>query len=65
MQLGQILVKQGFISPQELAQVVQIQPQTSQLLGELLLNRGLISAEQLSQALQEQVWRQQGFWVID
>jgi type IV pilus assembly protein PilB len=65
MKLGQILIKKGLISPQDLQQTVQIQPQTDRPLGELLRMKGLISDDELARALQEQQWRQKGYWVID
>lgn len=65
MKLGQILVRQGSVSPVDLETTLQRQSQKTQQLGHLLINQGHITTDQLTTALQEQYWRSHGYWVID
>lgn len=52
-QLGNILVKQGLVSPKRLAALLHEQRQRNGI-GQLLLNLGMISADQLDEALSTQ-----------
>lgn len=65
MQLGQILLRKHLISPQQLAQTIDIQGQRKEKIGQLFLKKGILKPEQLERALNEQYWRNNGFWVID
>ena len=52
--LGQILLNKGLISPDQLAQAIQLQAKTHKRLGEILIEQGLVSERQLSRALKKQ-----------
>lgn len=65
MKLGQILIRQGLISAQQLEEALNLQSENSKKLGEVLLSVGLIRKDDLQQALLEQYWRQHGYWIID
>ena len=54
MRLGEMLVKQGWISRQDLARALDRQRTSRQRLGEILVEMGRISDGQLQQTLQEQ-----------
>jgi hypothetical protein len=64
VKIGEILVRRGLISQQQLDRMLQVQRQNAKLLGELLLERYWICQDDLNHALQEQQWREQGLWVI-
>lgn len=64
MKLGEILLRKRLVSPQQLEQVLAVQPFHSKKLGELLLELEILSAEELASSLQEQSWRKNGFWII-
>jgi hypothetical protein len=64
VQLGWILIKNGSISPAQLAAALVAQSGCTKKLGELLMEQYLISEDQLRDALREQMLRQRGHWVI-
>ncbi len=53
--LGQILIKKGYISPQQLDEAVLSQEANSKLLGEYLIEHRVISRWQLRRALSSQI----------
>jgi type IV pilus assembly protein PilB len=64
-QLGEILISQGKITPEELEKCLLIQKNKSQPLGQILLQEGSITEEELQQVLNEQlgiqhVWLRKG-----
>ena len=65
MKLGQILVRKGLISLNQLQEILQIQSIFNQKIREILRAKGLINPVDLQAALKEQYWRIHGFWVID
>lgn len=52
--LGQILIKQGSLSEEQLESALTRQSVTGQLLGEILVQTGLCTLEQIGRALEEQ-----------
>ena len=54
MQLGELLLKKGFIKKKDLEKALAEQEQSGKLLGKILINKGLLTKEQLYQALAEQ-----------
>ncbi|WP_457637502.1 ATPase, T2SS/T4P/T4SS family [Oceanithermus sp.] len=54
MRLGELLLKKGAITKEDLERALAEQEQNGKLLGKILLNKGLISEEQLYEALAEQ-----------
>ncbi len=50
-QLGQLLVKGGFIIPQDLEFALEHQKHTNGLLGDILVRMGALQAEDLDQVL--------------
>ena len=63
--LGEILISQGKISPEELKKCLHIQKNNSQPLGQVLLQEGSITEEDLQHVLIEQlgiqhVWLRKG-----
>ena len=55
MQLGKILLCMGYITDEQLEEVLNIQQQNpGSLIGLLLINQGAITEQQLSQALEAQ-----------
>jgi type IV pilus assembly protein PilB len=63
--LGEILVSQGKIKPEELSSYLLIQKKESKPLGQILLQKGAITEEELRQVLAEQlgiqhVWLRKG-----
>ncbi len=68
--LGEILVRHGSISKEQLEQVILAQAQQTDChfkykLGEMLLSKKMITTQELRAGLKEQFWRNHGFWVID
>ncbi|MBC7107060.1 MAG: type II secretion system protein GspE, partial [Firmicutes bacterium] len=53
--LGELLVKAGVLSREQLAAALEKQKQTGLRLGELLIREGLLTEEQLARVLQEQL----------
>lgn len=53
--LGELLVRAGVLSREQLAAALEKQKQTGLRLGELLIREGLLSEEQLARVLQEQL----------
>lgn len=64
VKIGEILVRRGLITQNQLDRMLQIQRQNAKLLGELLLEQYWICQDDLHHALQEQQWREEGLWVI-
>lgn len=63
--IGEILVSQGRLTPEQLAEFLRIQKQTSKRLGDILVENGILSKEELSFSLGEQlgiphVWLRKG-----
>lgn len=56
--LGQILIRRGLLSPEQLEEALETHAQTGQKLGEILLQAGTISEEDLRSALREQLQNQ-------
>ncbi|MGE5340465.1 MAG: DUF4388 domain-containing protein [Candidatus Omnitrophota bacterium] len=54
MQVGNVLVKQDFISEEMLQRALDIQKRTNQRVGEILLSMGLVSRETLQESLKTQ-----------
>jgi type IV pilus assembly protein PilB len=52
--LGEILVKRGLLSPEQIANALEIQKTNKEFLGKILIRTGLITAAQLFQALSDQ-----------
>ena len=65
MQLGQIMVKNNWISPEQLRLALYLQRQSSKYLGEILVELEWISHHQLERCLTEQYWRNKGYWIIN
>jgi len=53
--LGEILVQQGRITPEQLAEILREQKQRSRPLGQLLVEKGFINSEDLPKILGEQL----------
>jgi len=65
MKLGEILVQQGRITPEELAQVLKDQEGTNKPLGQILMEKEILTAEELKHILGEQlgiphIWLRKG-----
>ena len=63
--LGEILVRQGKISPEQLGEFLRIQKESSEPLGQILKNQGILTEEDLTRILGEQlgiphVWLRKG-----
>ena len=63
--LGEILVQQGKVAPDQMGDMLRIQKETSQPLGEILVETGVLTKEELSRVLAEQlgiphVWLRKG-----
>jgi type IV pilus assembly protein PilB len=63
--IGEILVSQGRISPEQLAEFLRIQKETSKRLGDILLENEILTKEELAYCLGEQlgiphVWLRKG-----
>ncbi|MBW2646185.1 MAG: Flp pilus assembly complex ATPase component TadA [Deltaproteobacteria bacterium] len=63
--VGEILVRQGRITPEQLTACLRIQKQTSKPLGQILLEEDILDAEELTHVLAEQlgiphVWLRKG-----
>ena len=54
MRLGELLLKKGWISKEDLEEALVEQEKSGKLLGRILINKGLIDEKQLYQALAEQ-----------
>ena len=59
--LGQILVEEGLITPQQLEQALHQQSRDDQPLGRILINRGMVKESDLVAALAKQI----GFRFVD
>lgn len=55
LRLGEILVKEGFLTPNQLEKAIQFQKQEGMRLGEALISLGLIKEEQMVSALGKQL----------
>ena len=53
--LGEVLLRAGAITQQQLAMALAIQARSSKKLGEILLSEGLITSNRLAEALSEQL----------
>ncbi len=53
--LGQIMLKKGKISPQQLQTLLQKQKSTGKKIGELLVEEGLVTKEEIQQTIMQQV----------
>ena len=53
--IGEILVSQGRITPEELTKFLRIQKETSKRLGDILVEHEIITKEELAQSLGKQV----------
>ena len=63
--LGEILVRQGRITPEQLSEILRLQKETSRPLGQLLVENEYLNEEELTQILGEQlgiphVWLRKG-----
>lgn len=63
--IGEILVSQGRITPEQLAEFLRIQKQTSRRLGDILVENQILTKEELTHSLGEQlgiphVWLRKG-----
>jgi type IV pilus assembly protein PilB len=63
--LGEILVRQGRITPEQLSEILRLQKKTSKPLGQILVEKGFLNEEELTQILGEQlgiphVWLRKG-----
>jgi type IV pilus assembly protein PilB len=63
--IGEILVSQGRITPEKLAEFLRIQKKTNKRLGEILIEHGILTKDELSTGLGEQlgiphVWLRKG-----
>ncbi|MGD8513508.1 MAG: hypothetical protein PVG85_06125, partial [Deltaproteobacteria bacterium] len=63
--IGEILVSQGRLTPEQLAEFLRFQKQTSKRLGDILVENGILSKEELAFSLGEQlgiphVWLRKG-----
>jgi hypothetical protein len=65
MRLGEILVRNRFISPRQVEEAIELQRVESKRFGEILIERGIVRKEQVESALKEQYWRRNGYWVIN
>ena len=52
--IGEILIEEGFIEPQELTRALEIQKQEGGLIGEILIREGGLTEEQLMTGLTKQ-----------
>lgn len=52
--LGNLLIKKGFITPEQLSEALRQQRETGKMLGEVLVAKGLITNKQLNKALKKQ-----------
>ncbi|HWG55659.1 MAG TPA: hypothetical protein VNT58_03960 [Gaiellaceae bacterium] len=53
-QLGRIMVEEGFVTPDQLAQALAVQRDTGRPLGQVLVELGFVSAGAVANALAEQ-----------
>lgn len=53
--IGEILVNQGRITPEQLAELLRIQKKTSKPLGDILIERKILTKEELTQSLGHQL----------
>jgi murein DD-endopeptidase MepM/ murein hydrolase activator NlpD len=60
VRVGDVLVRKGLITPEDLAQALLQQQDTPLKLGEVLIQKGLLSRHQLQTVLAEQRWRNWG-----
>jgi type IV pilus assembly protein PilB len=65
MKLGEILVRQGRITPDELVELLRLQKEVSKPLGQLLVEKKVLTAQELTNVLGEQlgiphVWLRKG-----
>jgi len=65
LRIGEILVQQGRLTPEQLAEFLRLQRESSKPLGQILMENQIISAEELKQILGTQlgiphVWLRQG-----
>lgn len=65
MKLGEILVRQGRITPDELVELLRLQKEVSKPLGQLLVEKKILTAQELTNVLGEQlgiphVWLRKG-----
>ena len=63
--LGEILVRRGRITPEQMTEFLRIQKETGQPLGQVLVDQEVITKEELAQVLGEQlgiphVWLRKG-----
>lgn len=52
--LGEILVEQGSLAPEELEEALQIQGSDSRMIGQILLSRGYVKRHHIDIALAKQ-----------
>jgi len=65
MKLGEILVRQGRITPDELVELLRLQKEVSKPLGQVLVDKKILTAQELTNVLGEQlgiphVWLRKG-----
>jgi len=65
LRIGEILIQQGRLTPEQLAEFLRLQRESSKPLGQILMDNQIISAEELKQILGTQlgiphVWLRQG-----
>ena len=65
MKLGEILVRQGRITPDELVELLRLQKEVSKPLGQILVDKKILTAQELTNVLGEQlgiphVWLRKG-----
>ncbi|MBC8431640.1 MAG: Flp pilus assembly complex ATPase component TadA [Desulfobacterales bacterium] len=65
MKLGEILVRQGRITPEELVELLRLQKEVSKPLGQILVDKKILTAQELTNVLGEQlgiphVWLRKG-----
>ena len=53
--LGEILVQQGRISPEQLAEFLRVKKGTSKPLGQILIEKEILTEEELTYVLGEQI----------
>ena len=63
--LGEILVQQGRLSPEQLNDILRLQRETSKPFGQLLVDKEILSSQELTEILGEQlgiphVWLRKG-----
>lgn len=63
--LGEILVRQGRITPEQLSEILRLQKETSKPLGQIFIEKEVLNEEELTQILGEQlgiphVWLRKG-----